>query len=153
MPLEHSFCHVINKNKLLLKLANSGVTKGKWNCPAGKIERGETPKQAAIREVYEETGLKVKKLLNHGTLRFFVDGKGLFFRIHLFSSKKFSGRARSSSEGKVRWFDADKIPYGKMWPDDRHWIPLVLSNKRFDGDFYFDKNNEKLIRYQIIFKR
>lgn len=153
MTLEHSFCHVIHKNKLLLKLANSGVTKGKWNCPAGKIEKGETSKHAAIRETYEETGLKVQKLLNHGTLRFFVDGKGLFFRIYLFSSRRFSGKIKSSSEGKVKWFDVANIPYGKMWPDDRHWIPILLRGERFDGDFYFDKNNETLLRYEIRFKQ
>lgn len=31
-------------------------------CPAGHIDEGEDPKAAAIREVYEETGIKVKDL-------------------------------------------------------------------------------------------
>jgi 8-oxo-dGTP diphosphatase len=30
-----------------------------WTFPGGSIEEGETPEQAAVREVYEETGLKV----------------------------------------------------------------------------------------------
>lgn len=36
-----------------------------WLCPGGMIEKGETPKQAAVREVIEEVGLqvKIKKLL------------------------------------------------------------------------------------------
>lgn len=34
----------------------------KWTQPGGHIEYDETPEEAALREVYEETGLKVKLL-------------------------------------------------------------------------------------------
>ncbi len=37
---------------------------GKWGLPGGKIEKGETSEQAAIREVYEETELSVKDLVH-----------------------------------------------------------------------------------------
>lgn len=32
---------------------------GLWNCPCGYLDYNETTKQTAIREVYEETGLKI----------------------------------------------------------------------------------------------
>lgn len=34
-----------------------------WKIPGGKVEEGETPSQAAIREFLEETGLHIKELL------------------------------------------------------------------------------------------
>jgi len=37
----------------------------KWEYPGGKVDFGETPQEAIVREVFEETGvrIKVKKLL------------------------------------------------------------------------------------------
>lgn len=50
---------VLNKkNELLMIFRN-----GKWDLPKGKIERGEDPDTAAIREVYEECGIGYLKLL------------------------------------------------------------------------------------------
>jgi 8-oxo-dGTP pyrophosphatase MutT (NUDIX family) len=50
---------VINQqtNKLLMIFRN-----GKWDLPKGKIEAGEEPDVAAVREVYEETGIGELKL-------------------------------------------------------------------------------------------
>jgi 8-oxo-dGTP pyrophosphatase MutT (NUDIX family) len=37
--------------------------KGKWDLPKGKIDEGETPEEAAVREVKEETGLQQVKII------------------------------------------------------------------------------------------
>lgn len=39
--------------------------KGKWNCPAGYLDFNETVIECAIREVYEETGLKISEDVLH----------------------------------------------------------------------------------------
>lgn len=44
-------------NLLLTKVSDRG-----WDIPGGHIEAGETPEEAAIRELYEETGARVGKL-------------------------------------------------------------------------------------------
>ncbi len=47
--------------KYLLQQRTSGqVLAGKWEFPGGKIEPGESPAEAAVRETLEETGLTVR---------------------------------------------------------------------------------------------
>ena len=47
-------------NKILLIKRGPVVFRGYWALPGGKVEAGETVEQAVIREVEEETGLKVE---------------------------------------------------------------------------------------------
>lgn len=52
-------------NKILMVKEAKKKCYGKWNVPAGHLEDGETIFEGAIREIFEETGCKVrlKKLL------------------------------------------------------------------------------------------
>jgi mutator protein MutT len=146
-------CHLIKGNRVLLKLANKGVSKGYWNCPGGKMEKGETPEECAVREVREETGLRVKSMVRHGTLRFsFSDGSTPDWVVYLFSARSFSGKIRSSDEGRLRWFGIDRIPYDRMWDDDRYWFRLILEKRRFDARFRFGKDR-KVLDYSMRFRQ
>lgn len=48
---------LIQNEKVLLVKVAYGANKGCWMIPGGMVEPGETFEQAAIREVYEETGV------------------------------------------------------------------------------------------------
>lgn len=48
---------IVRDGKLLLVKENHFPDKGKWNIPAGKLDYGEGPNEAVIREVYGGTGL------------------------------------------------------------------------------------------------
>ena len=150
MVVYASNCHLLRNGRVLLKMANRGVSKGYWNCPGGRIERGETPEECAIREVKEETGLDAKGLFEHGKLRFaFADGTPDWV-VHLFSSKNFSGKARNSREGRLRWFNIGGIPYNRMWDDARYWVQLMLDGRKFDAGFRFDRSR-RISSYSIRF--
>ncbi len=62
--MRRHFCasvFVINpRNKKILLVHHKKFNK--WVQPGGHIENGETPEEAALREVYEETGVKVQLL-------------------------------------------------------------------------------------------
>ena len=48
-----------NNKVLLCKRNAEGSLPGFWSCPGGKMEEGETSKEAAIREFMEETDLSI----------------------------------------------------------------------------------------------
>lgn len=151
MVLRMTLGHIINGNKLLLKKATRGISKGKWNGPGGKIDRGETPMQCMIREAYEETGITMIKPTYHGRLFFYMDGgRKLSFLGYLFSTRKFKGRPRSTEEGRVKWFRIKDIPYPKMWDDDKYWIELMLAGRKFDVHCYYSKGNKRVTESRII---
>ncbi len=153
MPLNTTICHVIKGDQILLKYGTRGVARGKWNGPGGKIDSKETPEECAKRELFEETGIRAGKLLYHGTLSFHMDGgTELTILNHLFSTEDFSGEAKSTEEGEVKWFDQKDIPYQDMFPDDAFWLPLMLDKIRFDAEFYFDAENKKILKYNINIK-
>ena len=110
---------------------------------------GESPEDCAIREVKEETGLTVKNLRRHGVLQFYAGSEEPDWTVHVFSADSFRGEVRERDEGPVRWFDAEEIPYDKMWEDDAHWLPLVLQGRSFGGSFYFTEDWKRLVNYHL----
>jgi 8-oxo-dGTP diphosphatase len=70
---------VIKDGQILLIHKKRGLGAGKINGPGGRLEPGETPYEAAIRETQEEVGITPTDAVQVGELHFqFVDGLSLF---------------------------------------------------------------------------
>jgi len=68
MAIHATLCCIVNENKTLMLKKSAGLFgAGKWHSLGGKIDLGESPKQACIREVYGEFHFDVEgiKLLDH----------------------------------------------------------------------------------------
>jgi 8-oxo-dGTP diphosphatase len=148
--MEGTVCLIIKKDKILMKLAVRGISKGRWNFPGGKIDAGETPRQASDREVLEETGLTVLKAQYHGKLLFTFKGRPeLDWYVHVFSTKSFRGEPTESAEGPLKWFDVRALPVDSMWAGDRLWYPAILAGKKVSGIFTYDEKGQALLSYDL----
>ncbi len=134
--------------KLLLAMKKRGFGAGKWNGAGGKIEAGEAPLAAAIRETQEEIGVTPHNLQLAGRLRFFLHDQPDFENYcHVFVTTEWKGEPSESEEMRPQWFVIEDIPYDKMWADDHLWLPLLLDNKLFQGSVTVD--GDRIIKEDI----
>ena len=128
---------VVEPDRVLLIEKKRGLGAGKVNAPGGRREPGETPLEAAVREVGEELGVRPTGVVEHGELSFqFVDGYAL--HCHVFRADGCEGAPVETDEAVPLWTPRDAIPYPRMWADDALWLPLLLAGERFRGRFVFD---------------
>ncbi len=142
-----NLCFIVCEEKILLIHKKRGFGAGKINGPGGKVDPGETALGAALRETYEELGIKPLGAGQRGELHFqFRDGDSLHCAVFL--AHDFEGEPRETDEAVPLWTPLDAIPYGEMWADDRHWLPLLISGAHFTGFFEFD--GERLLSCEVV---
>jgi len=127
-------------NEVLLGFKKRGFGAGLWNGFGGKVEINEPASSCAKRELFEESGITAKKLLEMGIINFEFTGKSGSIEVHFFLCDSWQGEPTESEEMIPKWFGSNEIPYGEMWPDDRYWMPLLLDGRKFSGRFVFENN-------------
>ncbi len=136
------------EDKILLGMKKRGFGAGKWNGFGGKIEEGETIEEAARRELFEEASLTVETLEKMGVIDFHESGSEKVLEVHIYKARNFSGEPEESEEMMPKWHSVNELPFDKMFPDDIHWMPLFLADKKFGGECFFDENY-KIINHTI----
>jgi acetyl-CoA carboxylase carboxyl transferase subunit beta len=107
--------------RLLLIRRGTEPSKGRWSLPGGRLEPGETPPQAAEREVLEETGVVVSVGAELGCVTI---GRYL---VHDFAATVIGGSMRAGDDAdEVRWVAVDEL-------DDLPLTPGLLSELRRMG--------------------
>jgi len=114
-----------------------GLGAGKVNGPGGRLEVGETPEQAAVRELQEEISVTPLELSRIGRLKFaFVHGYHL--ECWVFRADAHTGEPEQSAEAIPFWSAIESVPFDRMWADDREWFPYLVRSETFEGRFVFD---------------
>lgn len=133
--------------RVLLGMKKKGFGRGKYNGFGGKIENGETPAAAAVRELAEECGITAKEtdLEDVGELTFsFPANPDTDHDVRLYVLHTWQGEPVETAEMKPVWFDVTDIPYEDMWADDSYWLPAVLKGKKVSGKVIFSEDNEQV---------
>jgi 8-oxo-dGTP diphosphatase len=131
--------------EVLLGVKKTGFGAGKIVGLGGHVDPGETPAQATVREVAEESGIVVDfmDLREAGVVTFQFPARPKWDQIvSVFTADRFAGHAVESEEITPQWFTVDDLPFTKMWDDARFWLPQVLAGERLTAVVTFAEDCE-----------
>ena len=101
-------------NKILLIKRGTVVFRGYWALPGGKVDAGETVEEAIVREVREETGLKVEIVSKIGEYHESGVQDGIEYDYYptCFFVKRVEGKMRRQKGEieQIKLFDLNEIP-------------------------------------------
>lgn len=112
-------CDSMKEKKRIFATARGyGEFKGQWEFPGGKIEEGETPQQALIREIEEEleTEIKVGELID--TIEY--DYPSFHLSMDCFWCEVISGELKLLEAEDAKWLTKETI-------NDVQWLPADIT--------------------------
>ncbi len=100
-----------------------------WSLPKGHIEEGESPEQAAVREIQEETGIIGGVLGELGVIDFWfvAEGKRIHKTVHHFLLRAEGGELSDTDieVAEVAWVPLDEIEERLAYTDERRLVAGV----------------------------
>lgn len=107
-----------NKSKIFSTARGYGEFKGGWEFPGGKIEEGETPEQALVREIKEEldTEIRVGRLI--GTIEY--DYPTFHLSMDCFWAEVVSGNLELKEAEAAKWLTKEEL-------DSVEWLPADIT--------------------------
>lgn len=124
---------------LLGRREGTRFASGLWNLPGGSVETREKATDAAARELWEETGLRVdpEQLQHIGVNRYDVEGlhgraQGVNF---FYLARNWGGEPQPlENTSELGWFNPQSIPANSL-----PWLQQALNNHLLNGQFYVEQ--------------
>ena len=125
------------------------VHEDKYNGLGGKLLAGETPEECVVREVEEESGLKIRNPKLRGVMMFpaFKDNED--WLVFLFTVNKFAGTLVESDEGRLEWVEDNKLLDLNLWEGDKLFLQWLKQDRFFSAKFVY--KNKRLVDHRVTF--
>ncbi|MGA8845714.1 MAG: NUDIX hydrolase [Nocardioides sp.] len=106
-----------------------------WSFPKGKLDRGEHPTAAAVREVAEETGLQVRLGAPLASQRYALEERGRHKTVHYWVGRPVgdddvSGYLSNDEIDAVEWVSLDEAADRLTYPHDRDTLAEALGSRK-----------------------
>ena len=110
---------------LIAKRPDGRSMAGLWEFPGGKVELGETPEQALVRELWEELGIKTwNSCLAPLTFASHVYDK-FHLLMPLFVCRKWEGVVLPKENQELKWVYSKELKNYPMPPADIPLVPIL----------------------------
>ena len=114
-----SIALINNENEILLsKRPEKKHLSGFWEFPGGKVEEGETPEKALIREVKEELNIDINNKCIAPLSFSEFDYKNFQLLLLLYICRRWDGEPMSMENNKLEWVKPNMLRDYKMPPAD-----------------------------------
>lgn len=121
-----NMCMVYDNKGNVLALDKVGKSYSGATFPGGHVEPGETFTDSVIREVYEETGLRIKNPILKGVYHWIVDDvRNVGF---LYKANEYEGELVSSDEGRVYWISEEEYIKKPLAPGMEQVLQIMHSD-------------------------
>lgn len=137
---------------LLFAKKTMKIGEGCWNGYGGGVEGGETPEEAAVRELEEESSMiaEIENLQKIGILRAHnhkSDGREVIADVHFYVARKCVGEPKETAEMITpTWFRLESLPLNEMMPADRFWLPRAFSGERLIVTVHYGPFQKEILR-------
>jgi len=151
MKIKETVLAYIEKNNSYLMLLRNkkkhDINANKWIGVGGHLEKDETPEDALIREIKEETGLDVISYSKKGLIHFNYDD--ISELMHLYVVNDYKGELIECDEGTLKWIKKSDLFSLELWEGDKIFLKKLLNNEPY---FELELNylKDKLISYRFI---
>lgn len=132
MKTIHVVAAIIEKDELVLATQRGhGEFKGRWEFPGGKMEPGETPEQALIREIREELDIEI--LIEQYLCTVDHDYPTFHLTMHCFICSLVKGELTLREHEAAKWLDQNQLWSVEWLPAD---VDVVKSLEKRKEDRY-----------------
>lgn len=146
-----TLCYIEKEGKYLMLhrvKKHHDINAGKWIGVGGHVENGETPEECLLREVKEETGLRLTAYRLRGLVTFLSDVCEPELMC-VFTADAFDGEMIECDEGELAWVEKSDVLALPTWEGDRVFLERLLSGDerffsiklRYEGDKLVEKNH------------
>ena len=122
-----TLCYIYRGDEVLMlhrTKKKNDLNHDKWIGLGGKFEDRESPEDCVIREVREETGLRLTRWQYRGIVTF-VSNLYETEWMHLFTADGFEGELTECDEGEPAWIPRERLDELPQWEGDRIFLKLL----------------------------